>query len=105
MKPRVELISAVSLLVAVSLAAQVQWSLPEEIEWRTGTIYSEGTRLATEIFSAKSVSGQELPCVLMAHGWGGTVRGLRRDAVAFARAGFVAGALGYRGWGGIAILG
>lgn len=60
MKPRVELILAVSLLVAVSLAAQVQWSPPEEIEWRTGTIYSEGTRLAAEILSASPSPARSL---------------------------------------------
>ncbi len=76
-----------------------QWAPPEGIEHRLGTIHSEGTRLAAEIFSLQELSGQTLPCILMAHGWGGTVRGLRRDAVAFARAGFLAVAFDYRGWG------
>ena len=92
-------IVVLALLLAVPSAAQPQWSVPEGIRWRTGTIYSEGTGLAAEIFSLESNSGRKLPCVLMAHGWGGTVRGLRRDAVALAMAGFLAVAFDYRGWG------
>ena len=68
-------------------------------DWRTATIYSEGTRLAAEIFSLESNSGNNLPCILMAHGWRGIVRGLRRDAVAFVKASFLAVAFDYRGWG------
>ena len=88
-----------ALLLISPAGAQRQWSAPEGIDWREGTIYSEGTRLAAEIFSLESNSGEKLPCILMAHGWGGTVRGLRRDAVAFAKAGFLAVAFDYRGWG------
>ena len=55
--------------------------------------------MAAEVFSLALNAGSELPCILMAHGWGGTVRGLRRDAVAFARAGYLAVAFDYRGWG------
>ena len=91
--------TALSLILAVPSAAQPSWTAPEGIDWRTGTIHSEGTRLAAEIFSLGSNAGERLPCILMAHGWGGTVRGLRRDAVAFARAGFLAVAFDYRGWG------
>lgn len=87
------------LLLTSPAVAQTQWSAPEGIDWREGTIHSEGTRLAAEIFSLESNSGKKLPCILMAHGWGGTVRGLRRDAVAFAKAGFLAVAFDYRGWG------
>ena len=93
------LVLVLALLLTSSAVAQTRWSAPEGIDWREGTIYSEGTRLAAEIFSLKSNSGEKLPCILMAHGWGGTVRGLRRDAVAFARAGYLAVAFDYRGWG------
>ncbi len=88
----------VLLAVAPSLA-QRHWTAPEGIDWRTGTIHSEGTRLAAEIFSLQEHDGKKLPCILMAHGWGGTVRGLRRDAVEFAKAGYLAVAFDYRGWG------
>ena len=92
-------ILAVALLAAVSAGAQSEWAAPDGIHWHTATIHSEGTRLAAEVFSLESNSGMKLPCILMAHGWGGTVRGLRRDAVAFARAGYLAVAFDYRGWG------
>ena len=99
MRSRSALLPGIILSFALPGAAQVQWDAPDGIDWRTGTILSEGTRLAAEIFSLDSNSGTKLPCLLMAHGWGGTVRGLRRDAVAFARAGFLAVAFDYRGWG------
>ena len=91
---------AILLLFAPSALAQVAWEAPDGIDWRAETIYSEGTRLAAEVFSAVDESSEKLPCILMAHGWGGTVRGLRRDAVEFARAGYLAVAFDYRGWGG-----
>lgn len=92
-------ILSLCLLAVAPATAQIEWDPPDGIDWRTGTIYSEGTRLAAEIFSLGSNSGENLPCILMAHGWGGTVRGLRRDAVVFARAGYLAVAFDYRGWG------
>ena len=88
------------LLLAVPIAfGQDRWSAPEEIAWRSATIHSEGTRLAAEVFTLRSNADKKLPCILMAHGWGGTVRGLRRDAVAFAQAGYLVVAFDYRGWG------
>ena len=35
----------------------------------------------------------------MCHGWGGTARGLRPDAVVFAQAGYLVVTFDYRGWG------
>ena len=92
-------IAALLLLFATNSLAQVAWEAPDGIDWRAETILSEGTRLAAEVFSAADTSGEKLPCILMAHGWGGTVRGLRRDAVEFAKAGYLAVAFDYRGWG------
>ena len=92
-------IAVLGLLLATPAAAQNRWTAPEGISWRSGTIRSGGTRLAAEIFSLGSNAGKEPPCILMAHGWEGTVRGLRRDAVAFASAGYLAVAFDYRGWG------
>ena len=92
-------IAALLLLFAPNVLAQVAWKAPDDINWRAETIYSEGTRLAAEVFSAADKASEKLPCILMAHGWGGTVRGLRRDAVEFAKAGYLAVAFDYRGWG------
>lgn len=92
---------AISLLLfAVATGyGQDRWNAPDGIAWRSATIHSEGTRLAAEVFSLQSNADEKLPCILMAHGWGGTVRGLRRDAVAFAQAGYLVVAFDYRGWG------
>ena len=97
---RVITIGLALLLAAVGPAhAQQRWEPPEGVDWRTDTIVSEGTRLAAEVFSPSGRAGERLPCILMAHGWGGTVRRLRRDAAVFAQAGYLAVAFDYRGWG------
>ena len=72
---------------------------PEEIDFRTGNIISEGVRLHAELFSLKTLAGKKLPTVLMAHGWGGTAAGFRRDAVDIAKAGYLVITFDYRGWG------
>lgn len=100
MKRSFSVLVASGLLTALPGTAQNAWQSPADIDWRSGTIRSEGTRLAAEIFSLQANADRKLPCILMAHGWGGTVRGLRPDAVAFARAGYLAVAFDYRGWGG-----
>jgi len=95
------IITGLALLLAAvgAVHAQQLWEPPESVDWRTDTIFSEGTRLAAEIFSPSGRAGERLPCILMAHGWGGMARGLRRDAAVFARAGYFAVAFDYRGWG------
>ena len=72
---------------------------PEEIAFKKVTIMSEGTRMVGETFSLKSNSGKKLPTIIMCHGWGGTAAGLRRDAVVFARGGYLVVTFDYRGWG------
>jgi len=60
---------------------------------------SEGTRIAAELFSPTSATGKKLPTIIMSHGWGGVAALLRRDAVEFARAGYLVVTFDYRGWG------
>lgn len=72
---------------------------PEEINFRKAAIVSEGSRLAAELFSLKSLDGTKLPTIIMSHGWGGTASLLRDDAVAFAKAGYLVVTFDYRGWG------
>lgn len=90
-------------MAAVSLAAQQQplppFSIPDDIEVRKATIMSEGARMAAEVFSLKTLAGKKLPTIILSHGWGGVAASLRRDAVAFAKEGFLAVAFDYRGWG------
>ncbi|HEY3837477.1 MAG TPA: acetylxylan esterase [Bryobacteraceae bacterium] len=73
--------------------------VPDSVEARFVDIYSEGTRMSGQLYYAKANSGKKLPTILLAHGWGGVAASLRREAVAFAQAGYLALAFDYRGWG------
>jgi dienelactone hydrolase len=72
---------------------------PEDVDFRTEDIVSEGTRMAAEVFAPKRPKSKRLPTIIMSHGWGGTAKALRPDAIAFARAGYLVVAFDYRGWG------
>lgn len=88
------------VLGSASIQAQEKrrFKAPPDINFRTVDIYSEGTRMAGELFSPKDKAGK-LPTIVMSHGWGGTVAALRPDATVFAQAGFLVLAFDYRGWG------
>ncbi len=75
------------------------YKAPDNIEFRTANIISEGVRLQAEIFSLKSSAGKPLPTIIMAHGWGGVAANFRRDAVDLANAGYLVITFDYRGWG------
>src|SRR5438045_2113784 len=89
---------ALPLLCAAALA-QAPFTPPPEIDYRKADIYSEGIRMSAELFSLKSLAGQKLPTILMAHGWGGVKASLRPDAVLFAKSGYLVLTFDYRGWG------
>lgn len=72
---------------------------PDNIEFRTAKIISEGVRIHAELYSLKSLTGKPLPTVIQAHGWGGTAANLRWDSLALANAGYLVIAFDYRGWG------
>lgn len=72
---------------------------PPDIDYHTANIVSEGVRISAEVFAPKSEAGKKLPAIVMGHGWGGVAAQLRRDAVAFAQAGYLVVAFDYRGWG------
>ena len=72
---------------------------PEDIVFGKGTVVSEGTRMAAELFSLKGNDGKMLPTIIMCHGWGGIAERLRPDAAVFARAGYFVVTFDYRGWG------
>lgn len=90
------------LLSAATMFAQLPpqpvYTPPDSILFRNVDIYSEGTRMHGETFLAKSNAGQKRACILMAHGWGGTTAAMRRDAAAFALAGYYVITFDYRGW-------
>ncbi|HYL74061.1 MAG TPA: alpha/beta fold hydrolase [Bryobacteraceae bacterium] len=72
---------------------------PPDVSYRKADIWSAGTRMSAEVFAPNSTLVKNRPTILMAHGWGGTASGLRRDAVAFAHAGYLVVTFDYRGWG------
>jgi uncharacterized protein len=76
-----------------------EFKVPEDVTFRTADLLSEGTRMAAEVFAPKSPGRVKLPTIVMSHGWGGTSKMLRPDAIAFARAGYLVIAFDYRGWG------
>jgi dienelactone hydrolase len=80
-------------------ALAANFKAPEDLDFRTAKIISEGVRLHVEVFSLKSAGGKRLPTILMGHGWGGTAAAFRRDAVDLARAGYFVAVFDYRGWG------
>ncbi len=93
----------ITLLAAACAFGQqrqaVPFVLPDDVAMRKVDIMSEGTRLGGEVYSLKPAAEKKLPTIIMSHGWGGTVAGLRRDAAAFAQSGYLVIAFDYRGWG------
>jgi dienelactone hydrolase len=96
-------ICLVTLVLAPYLAKAQQtpgtFKPPESIAYRTANVSSEGVRLSAELYSLKELAGKPLPTIILCHGWGGTAALLRREALDFARAGFLAITFDYRGWG------
>ena len=80
------LIVELSFQEAVAQEGAGAFRPPEDLVFRKATIVSEGTQMAAEVFAPKSSTGQKLPAIVMAHGWGGVAAQLRSDAAAFARA-------------------
>jgi len=72
---------------------------PENLDFRTANVMSEGVRLHAELFSLKSLAGKPLPTIIQAHGWGGTAANFRLDSIALANAGYLVISFDYRGWG------
>jgi hypothetical protein len=76
-----------------------QFKAPDNIDFRTANIISEGVRLHAELFSLKSLAGKPLPTIIQAHGWGGVAANFRRDSIDLANAGYLVITFDYRGWG------
>lgn len=72
-----------------------------KIVTRSVEIWSDGTRLAGDLFYPKDRNASEkLPAIVLCHGWGGTKAHLNRAiAPQFASAGYVVLSFDYRGWG------
>ena len=74
------------------------FTLRDDVAVRKATIWSEGTRMAANLYAPNSATGK-LPTIIMAYGWGGTMARFRAEAVAFAEAGYLVVMFDYRGWG------
>ena len=87
------------LLILSSAAAAQGPVLPDGVVQSPVDIWSEGTRMAGDLYRPARADDQRLPAIIMSHGWGGTKAGLARNAIRFAADGFVVLAFDYRGWG------
>ncbi len=119
MKHSIKLILFTTIIFALVIAANAQqtnptrppdpaaqqqqaapsFKAPDNIEFRTAKIISEGVRIHAELYSPKSLTGKPLPTIIHAHGWGGTAANFRWDSLALANAGYLVIAFDYRGWG------
>lgn len=76
-------------------------TLPNNVERRDVTIWSDGVRMAGDLYLPKEFKPDDkLPAVLFCAGTGGTKKGTpQKLAPRFVQAGFVFLAFDYRGWG------
>ena len=80
---------------------QQQTAIPDSITLETVTIWSEGTRIAGDLYRPTDIRpGEKRPAIILSHGWGGTKRNCRDIAMRLAsEAGYICLAIDYRGWG------
>ncbi len=76
-------------------------TLPDTVEKRAITVWSDGTRMAGDLYLPKDrKEGEKLPAIVFCAGTGGTKGGTGgRLGPIFAEKGYVALAFDYRGWG------
>ncbi|MBI5775177.1 MAG: prolyl oligopeptidase family serine peptidase [Verrucomicrobia bacterium] len=81
--------------------AAARGALPDSVEKRTVTIFSDGVRMAGDLYLPRGLKPDEkLPAIVFCAGTGGTKGGTGgRLGPIFAQAGYVALAFDYRGWG------
>ena len=87
------------LLVFFSLLASAE--LSDRIDHEAVTIWSQGLRLAGDIYRPAEVDdGENLPGILLIPGWGGNKENVGKNyARYFAEAGFVVLTFDFKGWG------
>jgi len=104
---RASTVAMVIAMLAIALTAMPgAWAAEEKavnkypnIVTRSVEIWSDGTRLAGDLFYPKERDGK-LPAIVLCHGWGGTKAHLNRQiAPWFASEGYVVLSFDYRGWG------
>jgi dipeptidyl aminopeptidase/acylaminoacyl peptidase len=89
------------LATSDAFAQQKAKALPDGSEKKTITIYSDGTRMAGDLYLPAGVkAGDKRPAVIFCNGTSGTKRGTPAQlAPVFLEAGFVFLGFDYRGWG------
>ncbi|RMA78727.1 alpha/beta hydrolase [Umboniibacter marinipuniceus] len=89
------------IAIAAAIIGVVSISHASDVDKRAVTIWSEGVRLAGDVYTPKSiVEGQRLPGILMIAGWGGNKSNVGRNyAEAIAAEGFVVLTFDFKGWG------
>jgi dienelactone hydrolase len=99
MRPTLRVFAVQAVFVAFHGVAVAQPN--DAVASRAVTIWSDGTRLAGDLFYPKDAEeGDKLPAIVLCHGWGGVKEHLNRTyAPRFAAGGFVVLAFDYRGWG------
>ena len=90
----------VVLLATSEARAQRGFELPDTVTRRAVDIWSEGTRLAGDLYAPRDLAADETrPTIVMSHGWGGTKALLANVASRLAAEGYLVLAFDYRGWG------
>ncbi len=94
-------LTIVFLAVASAQQSRNRGQLPENVEKRSVTIWSDGTRMAGDLYLPKNRdANQKLPAIVFCAGTGGTKSGTGgRLGPTFAAQGYAALAFDYRGWG------
>lgn len=90
-----------SLCFTASWIDAQQQPVPDNISMETVKIWSEGTRIAGDLYRPNDIkSGEKRPTIILSHGWGGTKNNCRDIAMRLAsEAGYICLAIDYRGWG------
>lgn len=102
--------TALLLLAALTITAVAQTPaakrpprqpLPDTVELRPVTIFSDGTRMAGDLYLPKGLKATDkLPAIVLCAGTGGTKGGTQaRLAPIFVEKGYIVLAFDYRGWG------
>ncbi len=90
----------VGLLATSEARAQRGFELPDTVTRRAVDIWSEGTRLAGDLYAPRDLAADETrPTIIMSHGWGGTKALLANVASRLAAEDYLVLAFDYRGWG------
>jgi len=92
---------AMAVYAATGLHAQPPAPPPEGVEKHAVVIWSEGTRLAADLYLPNNRKRNDrLPTIVLCNGWGGVKQGVpERLGARLAQNGFIALAFDYRGWG------